>query len=296
MRPCLSYPRPSQEEYVLNEDPTLVRVRDVARKHGMRRLAPDVFPYLALAAEAHLSGLLRSVGRLASQRGDPGRHAVVPATAVARSGVNAQHHIQRLRKVDEVRMAAKKEQEEEALRAGLLPKADGGNATRAQTAQMSEAEKAAAAHLKAKEVQKAAQAKAQATLSTIFSGIKRKKTFVTPPASAAAKPLGMPGSAAPAAAPKAVDGASAAGATAAGPAPAVPGTAAPAQAATAAQPPPTGSSMPPPPPLPKGPVHIKVVDLISVMSTDPQLNKSPLLYTWQAQESFREYNRESVAR
>lgn len=35
----------------MNEEPTLVRVRDVARRHGMRRLAPDVFPYLALAAE-----------------------------------------------------------------------------------------------------------------------------------------------------------------------------------------------------------------------------------------------------
>lgn len=144
----------------------------------------------------------------------------------------------------------------------------------------------------AKEVQKVAQAKAQATLSNIFSGIKRKKTYVSHSAAgAAAKPSGAPGAAAAiVAAAKPADNVGAAAAAAATAGGGQQQTAAAAAAAASV------SSLPAAPPVPKGPVHLKVVDLIGVMSADPQLNKTPLLYTWQAQESFREYNRESVAR
>lgn len=40
-----------QNEYVLNEEPLQARTRDILRRHGIRKLGPDVFPYLALAAE-----------------------------------------------------------------------------------------------------------------------------------------------------------------------------------------------------------------------------------------------------
>lgn len=58
---------------MLNEEPALVAARDAARRHGMKRLGTDVFPYLAAAVEAHLTSLLRAMGRTASQRTDPGR-------------------------------------------------------------------------------------------------------------------------------------------------------------------------------------------------------------------------------
>lgn len=65
---------------------------------------------------------------------------------MARSGLHVQHLIQRARKQDEARAAAKKEQEEEALRSGVLPLMEGGGAKAA--AQLSEADKAAAQQLK----------------------------------------------------------------------------------------------------------------------------------------------------
>ncbi len=63
---------------MLNEEPALVAARDAARRHGMKRLGTDVFPYLAAAVEAHLTSLLKAMGRTASQRTDPGRCGVGP--------------------------------------------------------------------------------------------------------------------------------------------------------------------------------------------------------------------------
>ncbi len=70
---------------------------------------PDPINPINPTPQTHLTQLLRNVGRMANLRGDPGR-AGLPPGQVARSGINAQHHIQRLRKADELKLAAKKEQ------------------------------------------------------------------------------------------------------------------------------------------------------------------------------------------
>ncbi len=53
----------------------MARATALARRHGMRSVAPDVFPYLALAVEAHLTQLLKATARVATQRGDAARCA-----------------------------------------------------------------------------------------------------------------------------------------------------------------------------------------------------------------------------
>ncbi|KXZ54965.1 hypothetical protein GPECTOR_3g132 [Gonium pectorale] len=253
-------PMTGKEEYVLNEDPTLVRVRDAARRFGMKRLAPDVFPYIALAAEAHLTRLLRSVGARASQRTDPARAALDPALT-ARSGANTHALLHRAKEADRAQMDGRRGRTRQAL--------------------------------------KEAQAKANATVSKLFRGFKRRKPNIAadgtvpgsapkPPAKAPDRPAASTPAPAPAAAAASI-------ARAASPAPgggaadgrnaAPPG--APAVAGVPVQPPAA-------PAAPRGPVHLRVSDLIAVMGADPHTAKNPLLYTWQMQEGFKEYNREAA--
>jgi len=62
-----------QEEYILNQGPTMTLVAKAAKQGGVRAVGEDVYAFLSLAAEAHLSQLLHSLVRTRLQREDLGK-------------------------------------------------------------------------------------------------------------------------------------------------------------------------------------------------------------------------------
>ncbi|KAG1677134.1 hypothetical protein FOA52_000940 [Chlamydomonas sp. UWO 241] len=108
----------TQAEYVLSERPLLRRAVEAARRHGLTSVAPDVYQYLALAAEVHLAGLLRDAAKSAQQRSDPARDF----PGMMRSGPNLRQALGVVARSDKAVRDKKAAEEQEQLLQQALSK------------------------------------------------------------------------------------------------------------------------------------------------------------------------------